>query len=145
MNDTTPEMHQFQYDLIMSKTPSERFEMGLEMMESGREMMIAGIKAQNPNIEIRGKPQKHIHRRLWFRISFLRICFDFRISNFDATAWRWLVGVAATSVLFYVTAVVWQRVRPNRSGQALNGQIFMRQTIPMSSQYQSVPFQMVMP
>jgi hypothetical protein len=51
MNDTTPEMHQYQYDLIMSKTPSERFEMGLEMMESGRELMIAGIKAQNHDIK----------------------------------------------------------------------------------------------
>jgi hypothetical protein len=51
MNDTTPEMHQFQYDLIMSKTPTERFEMGLEMMESGRELMVAGIKAQNPDIK----------------------------------------------------------------------------------------------
>jgi hypothetical protein len=50
MNDTTPEMHKFQYDLIMSKTPSERFLMGLEMVESGRELMIAGIKAQKPDI-----------------------------------------------------------------------------------------------
>jgi hypothetical protein len=51
MNDTTPEMHKFQYDLIMSKTASERFIMGLEMVESGREFMIAGIKAQKPDIE----------------------------------------------------------------------------------------------
>jgi hypothetical protein len=51
MNDTTPEMHKFQYDLIMSKTPSERFIMGLEMVESGREFMIAGIKAQKPEIK----------------------------------------------------------------------------------------------
>jgi hypothetical protein len=51
MNDTIPEMHKFQYDLIMSKTPSERFIMGLEMVESGREFMIAGIKAQKPNLD----------------------------------------------------------------------------------------------
>jgi len=51
MNDTTPEMHKIQYDLIMSKTPSERFVLGLEMVESGRELMIAGIKAQNPYIK----------------------------------------------------------------------------------------------
>jgi hypothetical protein len=51
MNDTTPEMHKFQYDLIMSKTPSERFVLGLEMVESGRELMIAGIKAQKPDIK----------------------------------------------------------------------------------------------
>ncbi len=51
MNDTTPEMQKFQYDLIMSKTPEERFIMGLEMMESGRNLMISGIKFQNPEIE----------------------------------------------------------------------------------------------
>lgn len=51
MNDTTPEMQKFQYNLIMSKTPEERFIMGLEMMESGRNLMISGIKFQNPEIE----------------------------------------------------------------------------------------------
>ena len=51
MNDTTPEMHKFQYDLIMSKTPTERFVLGLEMVESGRELMIAGIKAHKPDIK----------------------------------------------------------------------------------------------
>ncbi len=47
MNDTTNEMHLFQYNLIMEKTPEERFFMGLEMIEMGREIMIAGIKSQN--------------------------------------------------------------------------------------------------
>lgn len=51
MNDTTPEMKQYQYDLIMKKTPSERFIMGCEMADAGRELMIAGIKVQNPDIE----------------------------------------------------------------------------------------------
>ena len=51
MNDTTPEMKQYQYDLIMKKTPTERFIIGLEMADDGRELMIAGIKAQNPDIE----------------------------------------------------------------------------------------------
>lgn len=50
MNDTTDEMRQYQYNLIMSKTPEERFTMGLEMMEAGRELMIAGIKFQNPGM-----------------------------------------------------------------------------------------------
>lgn len=50
MNDTTPEMHKFQYDLIMSKTPEERLIMCFEMMEAGRLLMIAGIKAQNPDL-----------------------------------------------------------------------------------------------
>jgi len=51
MNDTTPEMKRYQYDLIMKKTPEERFIMGLEMADAGRELMIAGIKMQNPKIE----------------------------------------------------------------------------------------------
>ena len=51
MNDTTPEMQKYQYDLIMSKTPAERFILGLEMVETGRELMIAGIKMQNPQIK----------------------------------------------------------------------------------------------
>ena len=50
MNDTTKEMHQYQYNLIMGKTPEERFIMGLEMMEMGRELMITGIKSQNPEL-----------------------------------------------------------------------------------------------
>lgn len=50
MIDTTPEMHKFQYDLIMSKTPEERLLMCFEMMETGRLLMIAGIKSQNPDL-----------------------------------------------------------------------------------------------
>lgn len=50
MNDTTNEMHHYQYDLIMSKTLEERFTMGLEMIETGRELMISGIKSQNPGL-----------------------------------------------------------------------------------------------
>jgi len=51
MNDTTLEMHQYQYNLIMSKTKEERFTMGLEMIEMGRELMIIGIKSQNPEMK----------------------------------------------------------------------------------------------
>ncbi len=50
MNDTTKEMHQYQYNLIMEKTQEERFVMGLEMIEMGRELMISGIKSQNPEL-----------------------------------------------------------------------------------------------
>ncbi|MGE5327277.1 MAG: tetratricopeptide repeat protein [Deltaproteobacteria bacterium] len=39
--------------------------------------------------------------------------FEFRVSSFGTRAVRWLIGVAAASAIFYVTAVVWQRVRPN--------------------------------
>ena len=52
MNDTTLEMQSFQYNLIMNKTDIERFTMGLEMMETGREMMIAGIKSENPDFNL---------------------------------------------------------------------------------------------
>jgi hypothetical protein len=50
MNDTTKEMHQYQYHLIMGKTREEIFKMGLEMIEMGRELMISGIKSQNPKL-----------------------------------------------------------------------------------------------
>jgi tetratricopeptide (TPR) repeat protein len=39
--------------------------------------------------------------------------FEFRFSSFDARAWRWLAGIAATSAVFYIAAVAWQRTRPN--------------------------------
>lgn len=51
MFDTTKYMHQYQYDLIMGKKQEERFFMGLEMMEMGRELMIIGIKIQNPELQ----------------------------------------------------------------------------------------------
>jgi hypothetical protein len=51
MNDTTNEMHQYQYNLIMGKTQEERFRMGLEMIETGRELMIVGIKLQYPEMK----------------------------------------------------------------------------------------------
>jgi hypothetical protein len=50
MNDTTHEMHKYQYNLIMGKTLEERFNLGLEMIETGRELMILGIKLQNPEM-----------------------------------------------------------------------------------------------
>jgi len=66
MNDTTPEMQQYQYNLIMSKTQEERFVMGLEMMESGRELMIAGIKAQNPKIADNDIPLELLKRQFLY-------------------------------------------------------------------------------
>ena len=50
MQDTSIEMQEFQYNLIMSKTPEERFRMGLEMIEFGREMMLFGIRNQKPGL-----------------------------------------------------------------------------------------------
>ena len=48
--DTTEEMQDFQRQLIMSKTPEERFLMGIEMTEMGRQIMLAGIKNQKPGL-----------------------------------------------------------------------------------------------
>jgi hypothetical protein len=72
MNDTTLEMHQYQYNLIMGKTQEERFGMGLEMIEAGREFMIAGIKMQNPEMteneilfELLMRQKKHDKSLFW--------------------------------------------------------------------------------
>jgi hypothetical protein len=50
MYDTSPEMQEYQYRLIMSKSPEERFIMGLEMAEAGRELMLAGIRQAKPGL-----------------------------------------------------------------------------------------------
>jgi hypothetical protein len=50
MQDTSPEMQEYQHRLIMSKTPEERFIMGMEMMEAGRDLMLAGIKHAKPGL-----------------------------------------------------------------------------------------------
>jgi len=43
-------MQEFQRQLIMSKTPEERFLMGIEMTEMGRQLMLAGIKYEKPGL-----------------------------------------------------------------------------------------------
>ena len=50
MNDTPPEIHQKQRDIIMSKSPKERFEMGIQMMEDARSLVEDGIRMSNPGI-----------------------------------------------------------------------------------------------
>ena len=50
MNDTTPEAHKKQLEIIMSKTPQERFMMGLEMVDSVYTMVSNSIRQQNPNL-----------------------------------------------------------------------------------------------
>ncbi len=39
--------------------------------------------------------------------------FESRVSSLDARAWRWLVGVAAASGVFYITVAAYHRVRPD--------------------------------
>ena len=50
MNDTTPAVHQKQRDIIMSKTPQERFMMGIEMMDSVHTMVSNSIRQLNPDM-----------------------------------------------------------------------------------------------
>ncbi len=50
MRDTCKHMQEYQYKLVMSKTPEERFRMGLEMTEAGREFMLVGIKNEKPGL-----------------------------------------------------------------------------------------------
>ncbi len=50
MQDTSPDMQEYQYRLIMAKTPEERFIMGVEMSEAGRNMMLWGIKHEKPGL-----------------------------------------------------------------------------------------------
>lgn len=50
MHDTNKEMQAYQYKLVMSKTPEERFRLGLEMTEAGREMMLMGLKNSKPGL-----------------------------------------------------------------------------------------------
>ena len=50
MNDTTPRAEALFRELMMKRSPLERFEMGLSMFDAAREMMVAGIKAELPNI-----------------------------------------------------------------------------------------------
>jgi hypothetical protein len=59
MKDTSPEIEKIYRDLIMSKSDRERFMMGLEMIQGGYDLMVAGIKSLHPgyskreiNIEI---------------------------------------------------------------------------------------------
>jgi len=49
MKDTSPDIQQRFSEIFRNKSPEERFLMGLEMIESGRELMIAGIKWQHPS------------------------------------------------------------------------------------------------
>ncbi|MFH1160740.1 MAG: hypothetical protein V1733_07315 [bacterium] len=49
MNDTAPEIQKKFSELFRCKSPEERFLLGLEMIESGREFMIAGIKMEHPD------------------------------------------------------------------------------------------------
>ncbi len=46
--DTSPEIEKIYREMIMSKSDRERFMMGLEMIQGGYDLMVAGIKSQHP-------------------------------------------------------------------------------------------------
>jgi hypothetical protein len=50
MNDTSDEARKKQLEIIFSKSREERLLMGLQMMEDARQMVMNGIRKQNPGI-----------------------------------------------------------------------------------------------
>ncbi len=50
MNDTSDEVYQKQRKIVMSKSPEERFEMGIQMMEDARSLVEDGIRMSYPEI-----------------------------------------------------------------------------------------------
>ncbi len=50
MTDTSPQIKQKQLEIILSKTPQERFMIGAELIEFGRELAKSSIMQQNPGI-----------------------------------------------------------------------------------------------
>lgn len=50
MNDTTIEMRKKQLEIIFSKTPKERFMLGVEIINSVRTIVENSIKLENPGI-----------------------------------------------------------------------------------------------
>ena len=49
MNDTTPEARKKQLDIILSKTPEERFLLGCDMIDSSYFIVRNSIIQENPN------------------------------------------------------------------------------------------------
>lgn len=68
MKDTPPHIERLFRDLIMQRTPEERFAMGLEMFDASRRLMLAGLGADD---------SRSVPERLFLR------CYG---SDFDAAA-----------------------------------------------------------
>ena len=81
MNDTTPAAHKKQLEIIMSKTPQERFMMGLEMVDSVYTMVGNSIRQQNPNLspaELQVAIFKRYYRKDFSPELLERICQSMR-------------------------------------------------------------------
>jgi len=50
MIDTPPHIKQKQLEIILSKTPQERFMIGAELIDFGRELVKSSIMQRNPGI-----------------------------------------------------------------------------------------------
>ena len=50
MIDTSEEMHRKQMEVIHAKSPEERFLLGVELIEMGRDIVENSIKQKNPDI-----------------------------------------------------------------------------------------------
>ena len=62
MPETSEDINALQLKWHMQRTPSERFLVGLEMMEEGRQLMIAGIKMEHPDFTDEQIRIEHLHR-----------------------------------------------------------------------------------
>ena len=81
MNDTTPEAHKKQLEIIMSKTPQECFMMGLEMVDCVYTMVSNSIRQQNPNLspaELQVAIFKRYYRKDFSPELLERICQSMR-------------------------------------------------------------------
>ena len=82
MNDTSPAAHKKQLEIIMSKTPQERFMMGIEMMDSVYAIVKKSILQQNPNIssdELQVAIFKRYYRKDFSPELLERICQSMRL------------------------------------------------------------------
>ncbi|MCD4696407.1 MAG: hypothetical protein K8S16_09235 [Bacteroidales bacterium] len=50
MLDTTPEMQKKQLEIILAKTAEERFMIGAEIIDFGRQIVESNIRQNNPDI-----------------------------------------------------------------------------------------------
>jgi len=50
MTDTTPEINRIQFDIMLSKSESERFRIGEELITFGRKVLESSVRQENPGI-----------------------------------------------------------------------------------------------
>jgi hypothetical protein len=76
MDDTTEEVKQIQREIFFSKTPNERFMIGVEMIKMGRTIVESSIKQQYSNLselELRLKVFERYYKNEFSEIEFNNI------------------------------------------------------------------------